>query len=59
MILENLHKKRFVRDLLCRIGRHDYEAVGLDRNWMVLECFYCERRKKSYMREARSTTEKP
>lgn len=51
IIIDNLHKKWPLRDLCCRIGRHDYEAVGLDGKWMVLECFYCQHGKKSHMRD--------
>lgn len=37
---------------MCRVtGLHDYEAVSSDGPWVVLECFYCLKRKNSYMRE--------
>ncbi len=55
MIVDNLHKKRFVRDLLCWMGRHDYEAVRIDGRYVVLECFYCLHGKKSYLRETKPT----
>jgi len=61
MIVDNIHKKRFIRELLCKIGRHDYEAVSIERpiggggHYCRLECFYCEHQKKSFIREPTAT----
>ena len=45
----NPHSIPGVSHLLCKIGRHDYEAVGLDlkKKYIMLECFYCFHRKNS------------
>lgn len=51
IIWDNIHKHRWIRGLLCRIGRHDFETDSVDPNgkWARLECFYCEKRKVSYV----------
>lgn len=51
IIVDNIHKKRFIRDLLCKIGRHDFEAVRIEGRWARLECFYCLHQRKSWIRE--------
>ena len=45
----NPHSIPIIRNLLCKMGRHDYEASSIspDRKWVLLECFYCLRKKKS------------
>lgn len=46
----NPHSIPGVRQLLCKMGRHDYEAVGVDSDRCVLlRCFYCERPKRSHL----------
>jgi hypothetical protein len=52
MIVDNIHKKRGVRSVLCLIGRHDYEAYSVrldDQNYprVMLYCFYCGDSKES------------
>lgn len=51
MIVDNIHKAPVVRWLLCKIGRHDFEAVCVHGPWAMLECFYCGRARKSWIRE--------
>jgi hypothetical protein len=60
LIPETWHTLPFVRDLLCKIGRHDYEYAGpgpsdgihLVHEAARLVCFYCRHGKISF-REAR------
>ena len=47
----NPHSIPGIRDLLCKMGRHDYEAISLsdfNLSGCILECFYCQRRKTSH-----------
>ena len=37
--------------MICRLGRHDYEARSVDGPWVLLECFYCLKQKKSHLIE--------
>jgi hypothetical protein len=45
----NPHSIPIISNLLCKMGRHDYEPAELDkvRKSVILECFYCQRRKSS------------
>jgi hypothetical protein len=45
----NPHSIPGICQLLCKMGRHDYEAAELDKEKksVILECFYCQRRKSS------------
>lgn len=47
----NPHSIPVVSNLLCKLGRHDYEPLYLnkDKKSIVLECFYCQRRKVSIL----------
>jgi len=40
-------------ELLCRLGRHDYEFKVLNSEGIVLECFYCEQQKLCSLRGTR------
>ena len=44
----NWHKLPLVRDLLCWLGRHDFEFDHADGDSAVLVCFYCERQRSSH-----------
>jgi hypothetical protein len=45
----NWHKLPVIRDLICAIGRHDFELRRVDgENLATLECFYCEAQKRSH-----------
>jgi len=48
----NPHSIPPVSKLLCRMGRHDYEAYRFikAKNQVILECFYCGREKGSTIR---------
>lgn len=48
----NPHSTPGIAQLLCKLGRHDYEAVEVDRVHysVILECFYCCHRKGSGLR---------
>lgn len=45
----NPHSIPIISRLLCKMGRHDYEPAELDKvnKRVILECFYCQRRKSS------------
>ncbi len=48
MVLENVHKIRFIAKLLCKIGRHDFEyAQSYGVRTALLQCVYCGREKSS------------
>jgi hypothetical protein len=51
MIVDSIHKAPIVRSILCRIGRHDFEAVSIEGGYVKLECFYCLHQRKSWIRE--------
>lgn len=48
----NPHSIRFVSRLMCKMGRHDYEALSFNKNTncVTLECFYCGQEKGSRIR---------
>ena len=41
----NPHALPGIRQLLCKMGRHDYMPISALSNYVELECFYCLRRK--------------
>jgi hypothetical protein len=45
----NPHAIPGIEQLLCKMGRHDYEVHSVDRtsNKVLLECFYCLHKKSS------------
>ncbi len=43
----NWHKHPWISYLMCRLGRHDYEAYLWDGEDVWMECFYCLYRKRS------------
>lgn len=45
----NPHSIPGITQLLCKMGRHDYEAVKVDKihKRIILECFYCLHKKGS------------
>ncbi len=48
----NPHSLPIIRNVLCKMGRHDYEASSIKllpdgKSWVLLECFYCLHKKKS------------
>lgn len=43
----NPHAIPGIAQLLCKMGRHDYEFVAANGDYGILECFYCLRRKGS------------
>jgi hypothetical protein len=47
----NPHAIPGVKDLLCKLGRHDYEAHSEQDNKVVLQCFYCDKIKTSWLLE--------
>lgn len=47
MIIQNLHKNKWISKLLCFIGRHDYEFINAFEGNGHLECFYCFQEKTS------------
>jgi len=47
--VDNRHALPYVGDLICRIGRHDYEFDGLtDTGYGKLYCMRCGHVKRSY-----------
>lgn len=47
----NPHSIPFVSKLLCKMGRHDFELMKvLDKDSVVLECFYCLHKKTSFFK---------
>jgi hypothetical protein len=47
--VDNWHKWPPLSWLMCKLGRHDFEFSHIeDDDWAVLECFYCERKRKSH-----------
>ncbi len=54
MIVDNIHKARGIRWLLCKLGRHDYEAACLaSPQQVLLECFYCYHMRLSWFSRSR------
>jgi hypothetical protein len=57
----NWHALPLVRQLLCWIGRHDYEFVSAGekeyKNRGLLQCFYCGRQKVSTNSSKETTCE--
>jgi hypothetical protein len=47
----NFHKHPLVSALFCKLNRHDYEGINYnqDDNLINLECFYCEKKKRSLL----------
>lgn len=47
----NLHTIPGIQELLCKMGRHDYEGIDYDakHNNILLECFYCQKMKSSHL----------
>lgn len=44
----NPHSIPGIAQLLCKLGRHDYEAYSITLpNRVTLECFYCGKKKGS------------
>lgn len=41
----NWHKRWPLRDLLCKLERHDYEHPRVVAKGILLTCFYCEHQK--------------
>jgi hypothetical protein len=56
MYLRDVHRLRFIRDLFCLLGRHDYEALSvsrpdrLGRPSVYMRCFYCGHQKRNWAR---------
>jgi len=46
--VDNWHKWPPLSRLMCKLGRHDFEFSHTEGEWGVLECFYCERKRKSH-----------
>jgi len=44
----NIHSIPLISNLLCKIGRHDFEAMSGNSSFALLECFYCEHKKRSH-----------
>lgn len=55
MFIDNWHKVGWISRIMCYLGRHDYEATGIEScdrgTWACLECFYCEHKKKSLIKD--------
>lgn len=47
MIIDNIHKMRWICDFLCWIGRHDFEFKQVEGRVGILYCFYCGQLKRS------------
>jgi hypothetical protein len=53
MIIDNIHKHPYVSELMCKLGRHDFEYSSTvyddqgDPIGATLECFYCLRKRNS------------
>jgi hypothetical protein len=49
----NPHSIPGIRNLLCKLGRHDFEAEKLNgtETGVILRCFYCEHKKNSFFTE--------
>lgn len=45
----NPHAIPGIKQLLCKMGRHDYMAEEIKENGVILTCFYCERQRLSMM----------
>lgn len=42
----NWHKKWPLRDLLCKLERHDFDHARIDGEDIVIKCFYCQKGRK-------------
>ena len=40
---------RTLAKVFCHFGHHDYESHGLGNDFAVLECFYCQHQKRSFV----------
>lgn len=45
--IDNWHKVWIISNMMCKLGRHDYEFEKMDNGGAVLYCFYCEKKKHS------------
>lgn len=45
----NPHSIPYISKIMCNLGRHDFEPLEVhgDNKSVTLECFYCQKRKKS------------
>ena len=42
----NWHKHWPLRDLLCKLERHDFDYPTVDGDDIVLTCFYCGKKRR-------------
>jgi len=47
MMVGNWHKITLISKVMCKMGRHDYEVKRVRGGVVMLECFYCLRKKRS------------
>jgi hypothetical protein len=46
--IDNWHKQPCISKLMCKMGRHDFELQSFTDDWVILECFYCGKLRKSH-----------